>query len=388
MIIGIDGTFLREPATGSGQYTVNLCSSLAKIEDSNQFYLLERRPETVPEIDRLSSANWHQVAFGGLRPSLPENIEKVLWEQVTLRRASSGLGLDLLHVPYFAGPMFPFCPTVLTIHDVIPFVMPVYRGPRMASFYWRLVARAAQSASRIITDSEASRRDIVKYLRIDPGKVQVIYLGVNPDLYRARTTGESAGVLSRLGIKDRYVLYVGGLDVRKNVGSLLRAFAVARSALEPEPKLVVVGRPFSEDSRVFPDLRPIVKETGLEHAVTFTGPVSDEERVILYQSAAAFVFPSLYEGFGLPPLEAMASGVPVIASNRSSIPEVVGDGGILVDPEDTAGIASAIRSVLQDDVLARTLRQKGLERSRQFTWEKAARETLDVYRAAVQRRVS
>jgi glycosyltransferase involved in cell wall biosynthesis len=384
--IGIDGSFLREPTTGSGQYTVNLCLALARADEQNDYFILERRPALVAEIERLPAVNWKQIVTGGLLPNVPENLAKVLWEQCSLRHAGTGLDLDLLHVPYFAGPMLPSRPTVMTVHDVIPFVMPVYRGPKSAATYWQIVMRSARAASHIITDSEASRLDIAQRLSIDMDRISVVYLGVNADLYRRRLASDLAQLLGRFGVTGRFVLYIGGLDVRKNVGSLVRAFAALRDRLEPDVKLVIVGRPFSEDSKVFPDLGPIVKENRLEGRVVFTGPIADEERVILYQSAALFVFPSLYEGFGLPPLEAMAAGVPVVASNRSSIPEVVGEAGILVNPDDVSAIARAMDAVLSDAELSRRMQQQGIERSHRFTWEKTAEQTLAVYQAAGRRR--
>lgn len=381
--IGLDATFLDQQATGSGQYTVNLVSAIAQQDEDNKYYLLGRNfacfENSLPE----TSGVWTQVGTKGLGAGLPGDLAKVWWEQVTLPGLARQMHLDLLHCPYFASPVSSPCRTVVTIHDVIPFLMPEYRGPWWAMFYWALVRAAARRADMVITDSSASRQDIARKLGIKPGKITVTPLGVSDSLGRRLTGEQRSSLLGRFAIGGPFILYVGGLDVRKNVKSLLQAFAIARRGRPEFPRLVIAGKPQSANTRVFPDLGAGVEALGLSGGVVFTGPVSDDEKRALYQSTDLFVFPSLYEGFGLPPLEAMAAGAPVVASNRSSIPEVVGDAGLLIDPIDVEAMANAITRALDDPGLREELRRRGLERASEFAWERTARQTLAVYQSVL-----
>ncbi|MCL5257191.1 MAG: glycosyltransferase family 4 protein [Chloroflexi bacterium] len=379
--IGLDATFLRQPATGSGQYTQNLALAIARLDKDRQYFLLGRDFAPLEGSPSEIALSWTQVGARGIGGSLPGDLAKVWWEQATLSRLSRQLHLDLLHCPYFAGPVLSPCGMVVTIHDIIPFLMPAYRGPWWAMFYWSLVRAAARRADMVITDSRASQVDISRKLRIDPARIAVTPLGVSDWLRLPLSAEKKAALMSRFAISGPFILYVGGLDVRKNVKRLLRAYASASRGRSGFPMLVIVGKPHSDNTRVFPDLAAVIGELRLSDAVVFTGPVTDEEKAALYQAADLFVFPSLYEGFGLPPLEAMASGTPVLASNSSSLPEVVGDAGMLVEPTDTDAMASAMAKIVYDDGLREELRQRGLERAREFSWERTARQTIDIYRS-------
>ncbi len=190
---------------------------------------------------------------------------------------------------------------------------------------------------------------------------------------------DEAQLRRKYALPERYLLYLGGFDQRKNLSALLRAFALLVSK-QPQARLVIAGRLPGRDSPLFPDPRRLVGELGLEERVIFTGWVAEEDKPALLSGAVAFVFPSLYEGFGLPALEAMACGTPVVASNRSSLPEVVGEGGILVEPTDVEALAEAMETLLVDDVLRAELRPRALAQAARFSWEQTALETLAVYR--------
>jgi len=310
--------------------------------------------------------------------SISENLAKLWFEQVSFPRACRRQGVELAHVPYFASPLFPTTPTVVTVHDLIPMLLPAYRGSILVCLYTRLVAAAARKADMVLTDSEASKQDIMHLLGIPPERVRVIYLAAD-DIYQPVLDEHRLTVTRRkYGLPENYLLYLGGFDQRKNVPTLLKAFA--QLAKDSRAFLVVAGRLPEKGSDFFPDPRPIVQELGIGERVVFSGWVPEEDKPALYSGARALVFPSLYEGFGLPPLEALACGTPVITSNRGSLPEIVGDGSLLLEPDDVEGLVGAMEKLLNDDTLWADLREKGLAHAARFSWKKTARETLAVYR--------
>jgi glycosyltransferase involved in cell wall biosynthesis len=265
-------------------------------------------------------------------------------------------------------------------------LLPAYRGSMLVRLYTLLVAIAAKRADIVLTDSQASKWDIVHLLDIPSERVRVIYLAAD-DIYQPILDDRRlSATCQKYGLPESYLLYLGGFDQRKNVPTLLKAFA--QLAKDSRAFLVVAGRLpeygldlaiQAERSDFFPDPRLIVQELGIEERVVFTGWVPEEDKPALYSGARALVFPSLYEGFGLPPLEALACGTPVIASNRGSLPEIVGDGGLLLEPDDVEGLAGAMEKLLNDESLWGDLREKGLAHAARFSWEKTARETLAVY---------
>ena len=362
MRIGVNGFFLGQPTTGSGQYTRNLLEALAKADPTNEYLLFNPGPAPL-----ISNTQY------------PISSRAKLWfEQVSFPRACRGL--DLAHVPYFASPLFPTAPTVVTVHDLIPLILPAYRGSLLVRLYTRLVAAAARRAEAIITVSQASQRDIARYLRIPPERVHVTYEAAGETLKPVKDESQLTAIRQKYALPERYLLYLGGFDQRKNLSALLRAFALL---VNKQPVwLVVAGRLLDRDSPLFPDPRRLVRELGVGEGVIFTGWVPEEDKPALYSGAMAFVFPSLYEGFGLPVVEAMACGAPVVTSNRSSLPEVVGEGGILVEPTDAESLAEAMELLLVDDALRVELRQRALAQAARFSWRQTALETLAVYRKA------
>jgi glycosyltransferase involved in cell wall biosynthesis len=257
-------------------------------------------------------------------------------------------------------------------------LLPGYRGSMLVRLYTLLVAIAAKRADMVLTDSQASKWDIVHLLDIPSEGVRVIYLAAD-DIYQPVLDAHRlTAIRQKYGLPESYLLYLGGFDQRKNVLTLLKAFA--QLAKDSRAFLGIAGRLPEKGSDFFPDPRPIVQELGIEERVVFTGWVPEEDKPALYSGTRALVFPSLYEGFGLPPLEALACGTPVIASNRGSLPEIVGDGGLLLEPDDVEGLATAMGKLLSDDKLRKDLREKGLAHAARFSWEKTARETLAVYR--------
>jgi glycosyltransferase involved in cell wall biosynthesis len=267
---------------------------------------------------------------------------------------------------------------VATIHDVIPFVLDDYRASRAMRAYMGLMARTVRRAKRVIAPSESARADIERLLGIPGDRIWVIPEAAGPDLVPDRDDRAASEVRERWGIEGRYLFNIGGFDRRKNLPLLIEAFADAIPSLADDVRLVIAGAPHTDNPRVFPLLEPIIREYGLEDRVTLTGRVTDEERRWLYQAAHAYITPSMYEGFGLTPLEAMACGVPAIVADRTSLPEVVGDAGLVVEP-DVHTMAGAIRAMMTDNELRDRLAVVSLERAGMFTWEAAARETAAVY---------
>jgi len=381
--VGINAWFLRQQATGSGQYLRHLLREYAVSDDSRQYtlFLNPTQPGSAPWPE-LASQRVHQVVLATPFDGQSENLAKLWFEQVAVPRTTRRLGLDVLHVPYWGSPLQPTTPTVVTIHDIIPLLLPPYRGGVLVRAYTRLVAAAARRADFVLTDSVASQQDIVRHLGIPTHRVRAIPLAADDRFHPVTHLAQLAAMRQKYRLPDRYLLYLGGFDQRKNVPALLHAFAQFLSQ-QGEARLVVVGKLPHEDSTFFPDPRRIAQKLNLGKTVHFTGWVPDEEKPALYAGAEAFVFPSRYEGFGLPPLEAMACGTPVIGSTAASLPEVIGDGGLLVAPDDVDGLARAMYSLWNDADLRTTLGQRALAHAAGFCWAKATRETLQVYQQVV-----
>jgi glycosyltransferase involved in cell wall biosynthesis len=318
-------------------------------------------------------------------PPLGGRARKLWWEQVGLPRAVRAWDLDLVHVPYFAAPAVKSLPYVVTVHDLIPMAVPAYHGSLAMRAYLQIVARTVRGAALVLTDSEFSKRDIERMLGIPCNRVQVIPLAADEQFSPATSEEDCAAidaVRQRFGLTRPFVLNTGGLDARKQVPAVIEGFARALSGMTAPRDLVIVGRAHTGNRRMYPPLDPIIRRLGLRGRVHLVGAVGDDEFVALYRAAEVFVFASAYEGFGLTPLEAMACGAPVICSRCSSLPEVVGEAGLLIEPE-AREIAGAILSLLGDAGLRADLAARGIERSREFNWSRTAGMTLDAYSEAL-----
>jgi glycosyltransferase involved in cell wall biosynthesis len=377
MRVGFNAFFLEQESTGSGQYTRQLLDALAKLDGCNEYLLYA--PEQLGSSKKPHC--WDSLSLLGTPfTGRSENLSKLWFEQITFPRVCRRASVDLAHVPYFASPLRPSVPTVVTVHDVIPLLLPAYRGSIWVRLYTRLVAAAAERADAIITDSQHSKQDIVRHLHVAPERVQVIYLAADPTCRPVKDAGVLDGVRRKYGLPEKYILYLGGFDRRKNLSTLLRAYAGARRALGGRaPPLVVAGRLPAVETVLFPDPRRLAEESDIERSVVFTGWISDEDKPALYSGALFFCFLSLYEGFGLMPLEAMSCGTPVLASQDSSLPEVVGSGGLLVDPSALDEVVEAMVALMQDHELWQALKQAASAQASRFRWEWTAEQTLRVY---------
>lgn len=375
--IAIDGAFAREPRTGSGQYTLGLWRQLATGTLGCRAVLLSPRGPVVEHVGTGRTVEGQRLGKG----------EKLWWEQVGVTRRARAVGADLLHVPYFAGPLRCSLPLVVTVHDVIPWALPAYRQALAMRLYLRVVGQAARRADAVITDSEYSKHDIVRWLRIPPERISVVPLAADERFRPAESEEPLRALRRRFDLRGAVVFNVGGLDVRKNLPVLLEAFARALPRLPEGTTLVIAGQPHTDNPRLYPPLEPIVRRLRLEQRVVLTGPISEEDKLAFYQLADLYVYPSLYEGFGLSPLEAMACGTPVVAAARTSLPEVVGEGGLLVEPEPDV-LAEAIERVLLDAELRAALSRRALAQAARFSWERTARETVAVYHRVLQHRAA
>jgi glycosyltransferase involved in cell wall biosynthesis len=362
--IGIDARKLHD--FGIGTYIRNLLRELARLDRQTEFVVL-CRPEDREALVPLGD-NFRAVSDSSPNYSITE--------QVTIPLALRRERVTLFHAPHYVLPPLVGCRSVVTIHDCIHLMFPQYLPNRMALVYARTsIGLAARRATRVMTVSESSKRDILRFVDVPPGKIDVIYnayderFGVEPreeDVVRVR---------ERYQLHDEFVLYAGNVKPHKNLERLIEAFNLVRQSGLDHLKLVLIGDEISK----YAALRRAVHRHQLHKYVRFLGYMPEETLAVMYRLASVFVFPSLYEGFGLPPLEAMASGTPVVTSNLSSLPEVAGDAAVLVDPYDPQAIANGIHLVLTDESLRRDLRRKGLARAGQFSWAQSVRRVRQIY---------
>jgi glycosyltransferase involved in cell wall biosynthesis len=380
MRLGISGFFWNRENTGSGQYTRRLAYGLLNLDGGPECLLLRPHHGDGPAI---ASPRPAHISERFLAPPLPlgENVAKLWFEQISFPRACLDEGVDVLHVPYFAPPFLGANRTLVTIHDLIPLLLPAYRGSLLVRTYTRLVAAAARRASAIVTDSQASKNDILRLLRVPAERVRVVHLAADKTFKPVSSADRLEEVRHKYGLPEEYLLYFGGFDQRKNLESLIAAFASIGAELRGRIHLVIAGHLPSQDSDFFPHPRRLVEQQGVQDSVVLAGWVEEKDKPALYSGATLFVFPSLYEGFGLPVLEAMSCGTAVIASNSTSLPEITGDSALLVDPHDTEGLAAAITLLLEDVTRREELASKGLERARLFSWDKTVAQTMEAYRS-------
>ncbi|MCZ7569698.1 MAG: glycosyltransferase family 4 protein [Ardenticatenaceae bacterium] len=369
MRIGIEATALHGVRSGVGTYTLNLLWHLwqSPAGSCHEWLLFSNRPLTLNGYDpgdRARVVGNYQFRY------------QSLWRQALLPFALHAYRPAVCHFTNLMAPLWAPCPMVVTIHDLTLKLMPHYHPVRRRTVMGPLLAPSARQAARIIAVSETSKRDIVAFLGVADEKISVIYEAAGP-AFRPRPAAEVAQVLGRLSLDQPYILYVGTIEPRKNLVRLVRAFAHLRAEGRCE-RLVLAGALGWDYAPLFAE----IERLGLGDAVIHLGFVPQDELVVLYNGAAVFVFPSLYEGFGLPPLEAMACGTPVITSTTSACAELATDAALLVDPTDELAIAEALRQVLTDSDLAADLRQRGLARVAAFSWEQTAEQTLAVYEAA------
>jgi glycosyltransferase involved in cell wall biosynthesis len=362
--IAIDARKLHD--FGIGTYIRNLLKHLALIDRDTEYVLL-CRPQDVKVAVGLGP-NFRAVA----ESSRPYSVA----EQVMLPARLVAQNVSLLHEPHYVLPPLVPCRAVVTIHDCIHLMFPQYLPNRLAYGYARATLwAAARRAERIFTVSETSKADILRYCDVAAERIIVVYNAIDDRFATPPEPEAIERVRERYQLHGPFALYVGNIKPHKNLERLIDAFDMVRRGGFERLELLIIGDQISK----YPRLRRAVDKHKLHKHVRFLGFVPDDTLAALYRLATVFVFPSLYEGFGLPPLEAMASGTPVVTSNRSSLPEVAGDAAVLVDPYSAASIAEGIQQVLSDPELRRSLSARGLARAREFSWDASIRRVHEVY---------
>ncbi|MBI3089801.1 MAG: glycosyltransferase family 4 protein [Candidatus Tectomicrobia bacterium] len=366
MRLGIDAReFAGGTTTGIQRYLRNFLAVNVR-ERPDITFLLYGNQKTVPHL-RAPNVQWR---------CLPERLA-LWWDQVTLARRLRRDRVEVFLSPYLKGPLCSPCPLVITIHDLMFFILPEYRREQPLWRRWllrRYGALAVRAARRIITDSEHSRRDILRFFPAAEGKVETVPLGLAAHFRPPRQREQARATARRYGLDGPYLLYVGNFRPHKNVEGLLRAYARLSDEQRRAHRLVLVAGRRSGRAAV----ETQVRQLRVGDQVTFAEAVPDEDLAGLYGMAHLFVFPSRYEGFGLPVLEAMACGAPVICSNRTSLPEVAGDCALYVDPDDPQALHAAMQRLLNDTAERERLAALGLKRSQAFNQEVIARRILAV----------
>ena len=373
MRIGIDYTAAARQSAGIGRFTRELIRAAISLDAVNDYRLLVAGRQPIAEAHLPPKGRPYRL----VQTPLSERNLVRLWHRLQIPLpVEAFLGrLDIFHSPDFVLPPIAHAVKVLTIHDLSFLRVPECADPRLRWYLGQVVPRSVRRADFLLADSESTRRDLIELLAVPSDRVQVIYGGVDARFAPVQDAAALQRMRDAYAGGRPYVLAVGTLEPRKNYPALIRAFAQARRAARLPHALVIVGR----KGWVYEPIFAAVDALNLRDEVLFPGFVPDEDLPALYSAADVLVTPSFYEGFGLPALEAMACGTPVIVSDVSSLPEVVGDAGLRIDPRDEDGLTSAIVRVLQDSALRATLRSAGLARARQFTWDKAARALLAVY---------
>jgi len=362
---------------GYGTYIRNLIRAMGELERELQFVLIARAGG-VGELGPLPP-NFRMVAYPREDSNLFENFAFPWF----VRR----LGADVIHIPLNNVPIFIPKPYIVTIHDMSSLMFDYASDPQGRLHLWRF-RRGLLRADRVIAVSGATRRDVLNLMNIPASRVLKIYNAIDPGFLTIESDAKKRQeVLDRYQIDYPYLLYAGSVNPRKNVARIVEALALLRQDLVEHPKykdlrLVIIGDQMSK----YPALRRAVHQSRVKDVVRFLGFVKREELKVFYQQAEVFVFPSLYEGFGLPPLEAMALGTPVVSSGVSALPEVVGDAAMIVKPENVFDIARGVREVLLDDGLRSDLIAKGYQQVKRFSWYDTARQVLETYRDVLAKR--
>jgi glycosyltransferase involved in cell wall biosynthesis len=364
MLIGFEASALNGVKSGVGYYTEHILSTVMKIAPEHRYMLFSNRD---------LSEGWRPL---GSEQLYREHYFPVrfAWMQAILPSVLRDVRPDVCHFTNYLAPVFCGVPYVVTVHDMSLFMVPRYHTFKKLILDRTLIPIVTRRADAVLTHSESAKRDIVRILRVPPSKVSVSGAGTAGLFRLVEDRAHLEAVRARYGLHGPYILYVGNIEPRKNIRRLVRALAVLKKWGLPH-RLVIVGQFAWQYSPVFKE----IERLGLRSDVVFTGYVPDEDLPAIYSAAESFVYPSLYEGFGLPLIEAMACGTPVVTANTSSLAEVGDGAALLINPRSVEQIADALFRLHVEPGLRRSLRERGLRRAADYTWEDAALVTLDVY---------
>jgi len=371
--IGINGRAIFRQLTGVQHYAREVTRALLSIKPDDVtvtvFSGREGRSETEPDLPLATSL----IPAGG-------PIKGFIWDQTVLKRMAKKAGADVLFNPANVAPLYPPVPSVVTIHDLAFLLFPEYFSRTFAGYYRTIIPRIARQAAAVITDSQSTKGDLITHLNLPEEKIYVVALGVSPAFRRHIPKQELEDVRRRHNLPQKFFLSISSLEPRKNLIRLLRAYRQLPPEITNRQALVLVGT----GNRIFADLSISDELARISNGtVTATGYVPTEDLPAIYRLSTALVFPSLYEGFGLPVLEAMAASTPVITPNRSSLPEVAGRAAILIDPENIEEITAAMELMATDSGTRNLLIERGKKHAAKFSWEKTAKATLKILRSAV-----
>lgn len=369
MKIAIDLTQIPKQLTGVGFYMENLVKGLTEIDRENTYYLFVKK-ESLSAF-RTANANFHYLVI----PKYPYAI-RVLWEQLVLPLRLLRLKAEVLHSPHYSMPLLGWWfKRVVTFPDMTFFLFPEAHVKWKVGYFQAMIRLSSRLAAKIISISYATTKDIQAILSVPAGLIATTQLAVAASYRPALERAKVKTTLERHGISGEYILFVGTLEPRKNIANLVRAYSQLPRRIKERYKLVIVGK----KGWYYQEIFDLIGSSGDSGRIICAGYVSEADLPDIYNGAALFVYPSLYEGFGIPVLEAMACGVPVITSNVSSMPEVLGGAGTLIDPNQPEEISAAMGKVLTDKALFDKMKSEGLARARTFSWQKCAEETLNVY---------
>jgi glycosyltransferase involved in cell wall biosynthesis len=383
MRIGIDARFLTHPQRGGFKsYTENLIAALADVDKGNEYYLyVDREPLDGDLIPNRSKFKYSVVS--GTRPLIGVPFR----EQISLPRFAAKDKIELFHSPCLTAPLKMACPLVVTVHDMIwaspdNFTSKGSLSPKRRLMDWYnyfVPKQAIRRASAIITVSQASRKNIIEVLGANPNQVFVTHEAASQAFQPINDSKLIDEMRSNFELNSKYILALGSADPRKNIKTLIEAYGLLEKKLQEDYHLVIVWtHPFLAN-----EISKLVHDLGLTNNVHFLQHISNEDLVLIYNDASLFVFPSTYEGFGLPLLEAMMSGTPVVAADNSSIPEVVGDAAFMFNSSDIIELTRLMSVILNDPNLQNEMKKRGLERAKNFSWNKCALATIDVYKNAL-----
>jgi glycosyltransferase involved in cell wall biosynthesis len=371
MRIALDARLSYYVQAGITQYTLNLIQALAAIDSENEYLILQRRPD---QRTIVSQSNFRRVPL--FAPTHHPLEQYLLALELPLQGK-----MDVVHCTDFIPPFYYRGPTVITIHDLAFLLYPHFLT-RKAARYYGLIDRAVRRADHVIAVSESTKRDIVRLTGTPERKITVIYEAADAVYAPIHDPEVLDRIHQKYHLPEQYVLFVGTIEPRKNLPTLIRAYKGLIDNYKSEADLVIVGK----QGWLYDDVYLLVEQLGLQKRVHLLGRVPGVDLLYLYNASRMLVLPSYYEGFGLPPLEAMACGVPVVVSDTSVMPEVVGDAALRVAHEDVEGFTVAMWRLLTDDDLRSDMIAKGHKRVKCFSWERAARETLEVYRKVTEKR--
>jgi glycosyltransferase involved in cell wall biosynthesis len=375
MKIALDATALPGKPGGAGNYIINLARSLLELDCGHELVIFcHASDRALFQFDPKQQASLHDV------PDLNRGL-RLAWEQVGLPRLLAQLRVDLLHSPHYTMPLRAGIPVVVTFHDMTFFLYPEYHTPVKRLFFPPMIRQSAARAAALLAVSESTRQDAMRLLGIPPQKISTTHLGFDPQYLRVEDPARLEQVRQKYRLPARFLLHVGTLEPRKNHPNLLKAFDIIAHS-NPDIALVLVGGEGWNARQIDQQI------TELRHGerIFRLGYADHDDLPALYRLAEVFVYPSIYEGYGLPVLEAMACGTPTITSTVSSMPEIIGDAGITVPPDDPIELSAAMARLLGNKPLAAELTQKAQIRAREFTWGKTAEQTLIIYERILRER--